>query len=242
VLAPVSVASSTASWILRGNSSSWKGGSMGVIAKAVLGLQPKQGLLLMLDEIDKLQEGSRTFPIEPVLLELLEPEQNRHFEDEFLGVPMNLEPLLSVMATANGLDTISEPMKSRLTIVEVGYPTRSQMPAVLRSVDRELREERPGLRSIFRALPDDVIAELGAGSLREARGNLLRAYGRALERNARGKRQLTVEDVVAARPKAPMADVSLAPTTRLTAEDVLAWLLQRYLPPAGGAPPGTVLH
>ena len=242
VLLPVSVASSTASWILRGNSSSWKNGSTGVVAKAVLELQPRQGLLLMLDEIDKLQEGSRNFPIEPALLELLEPEQNRHFEDEFLGVPMNLQPLLSVMATANQLGPISAPLKSRLTVVEVGYPTRTQMPAVLRSVDRELREEQPGLRKLFRPLSDEVIAELGTGSLREARGNLLRAYGKALERTTRGKRDLAPEDVLATRSNSRVSDVSLAPTPAPTAEDILAWLLQRYLPPTGGAPPGTVLH
>jgi len=239
-LLPVSAGTATASWVLKGTHSGWRAAAMGAVAGAVLNLKARQGLLLMIDEVDKQPKGN--FPIEPVLLELLEPEQNRHFEDEFLGVEMNLQPLLSVVLTANKLEPISAPLLSRTTTVEVSYPTPDQMPAVLRSVDRELRHELPGLGRVFRALPDEAVKELGSVSLREARATLMRAYGRALERPGRGRRQLAPEDVRASRPRQMPKAAATASNADVTVEDLLRLVLVRSLPPTGGAPPGTILH
>lgn len=239
-LVPVSAGTMTASWILKGGNPSWRSASPGAVANAVLGLKARQGLLLMIDEVDK--QANSNFPIEPALLELLEPEQNRHFEDEFLGVAMNLQPLLSVVLTANRLQTISAPLVSRTTVIEVSYPTSDQMPVVLKSVDRELRREQPGVGRVFRPLPEETLSELGSVSLREARATLMRAYGRALERSARGKRLLKPEDVRASRPKPMLSEVQPPPGIGITLEDLLQLVLVRSLPPTGGAPPGTILH
>ncbi len=239
-LLPVSAGTTTASWILKGGNQAWRSASAGAVASAVLKLKPRQGLLLMIDEVDKQPEGN--FPIEPVLLELLEPEQNRHFTDEYLGVEMNLEPLLSVVLTANDLEPLSAPLLSRTTVVEVSTPTPAQMPAVLRSVDRELRREQPGLAKVFRPLPEEALKELGSVSLREARATLMRAYGRALERSGRGKRRLEPEDIRVSRPKRVLKGGTPPSGADITVEDLLRLVLVRSLPPAGGAPPGTILH
>ena len=237
-LATVSAGTVSASWILRGGSSSWKNASMGIVASGILRLKPSQGLLLLIDELDKMQDDGRNHPLEPALLELLEPEQNRHFEDEYLGVPMNIQPLLSVVATANRLGPISPPLRSRLT----NNPTTEQMPAVLRSVDRELRREEPGLGSVFHPLSDEVLGALGSVSLREARGTLLRAYGKALERTTvRGRRALVAGDIQAAKPVQTVAkDLPQRPPDPVSElVDLLKYILA---PPLRGAPPGTVLH
>ena len=240
-LIPVASGSITGSMVLKGGHSSWSGGRMGRIADSLLRLKDGQGLLLQLDEIDKLREqsGTRSYPVEPVLLDLLEPEQNEVFEDEYLQVQLNLRPLLSVIATANRLESISAPLLSRFEVEEIALPTDAQMPAVLRSIDRSLRQEQPGLAKVFRPLDDEVVSALRQVSARDARGVLLGAYGRALEKSVRGRRRLTRDDIAQAR--AGLRSASPTASSRPETEELLV-VLRLPTPPTGGAPPGTALH
>ncbi|KAJ0242192.1 Lon [Hirschfeldia incana] len=82
--------------------------------------------LVLLDEIDKLGENSRDDP-EGALLELLDPEQNAHFLDYFLDVPIDLSKVLFV-CTANDTDKISGPLLDRMEVIELaGYTTDEKM-------------------------------------------------------------------------------------------------------------------
>lgn len=73
----------------------------------------------MLDEIDKLGK-SRRDP-EGAFLELLDPEQNAHFLDHFLDVPIDLSKVLFV-CTANNIDRLPGPLLDRMEVIELaGY-------------------------------------------------------------------------------------------------------------------------
>jgi Lon-like ATP-dependent protease len=76
--------------------------------------------LVLIDEVDKIGKGYQGDP-SSALLELLDPEQNANFLDHYLDVPVDLSKVLFI-CTANVTDTIPEPLRDRMEMIEMsGY-------------------------------------------------------------------------------------------------------------------------
>jgi ATP-dependent Lon protease len=146
--------------------------------------------VFMLDEIDKLGASIQGDPAS-ALLEVLDPEQNSTFRDNYLALPFDLSRVLFV-ATANVLETIAGPLRDRMEIIELtGYTEEEKLEIARRYlVARQLQANglKPEQASLSDAALSRVIREYtresGCRSLERQIGALLR---RAAMRIAEGK-------------------------------------------------------
>lgn len=82
--------------------------------------------LVLIDEVDKIGRGYQGDP-SSALLELLDPEQNVNFLDHYLDVPVDLSKVLFI-CTANVTDTIPEPLRDRMEMIEMsGYVAEEKL-------------------------------------------------------------------------------------------------------------------
>jgi len=135
--------------------------------------------VLMLDEIDKLGRGIQGDPAS-ALLEVLDPEQNSTFRDNYLGVPFDLSKVLFI-ATANQLDTIPGPLRDRMEIIELtGYTEEEKVEIARRYLVRRQLEAN-GLKPEQATVTDDALRRVARDYTREAGcRNLEREIGAVL--------------------------------------------------------------
>jgi ATP-dependent Lon protease len=122
--------------------------------------------VMMLDEIDKLGRGIQGDPAS-ALLEVLDPEQNGTFRDNYLGVPFDLSHVMFI-TTANVLDSIPGPLRDRMEVIDLpGYVEDEKFEIAKRYlVARQLKAN--GLRPEQAALSDESIRAIIRSYTREA--------------------------------------------------------------------------
>jgi ATP-dependent Lon protease len=139
--------------------------------------------VLMLDEVDKLGHDFRGDPAH-ALLEILDPEQNKTFRDNYLDLPFDLSKVLFV-TTANALDTIPQPLLDRMEVLRLaGYSEEEKLEIAKKYlIPKQLKET--GLTQEQCTLPDETVHKIIAGYTREAGlRRLERAIGRVTRKVA----------------------------------------------------------
>ena len=122
--------------------------------------------VMMLDEIDKLGRGIQGDPA-AALLEVLDPEQNATFRDNYLGVPFDLSKVLFI-CTANVLDTIAGPLRDRMEVIELPGYTEAEKAEIARRYLIKRQLEANGLKPEQCEITDDAIHTIIADYTREA--------------------------------------------------------------------------
>ena len=137
--------------------------------------------VMMLDEIDKLGRGIQGDPAS-ALLEVLDPEQNATFRDNYLGVPFDLSRVMFI-TTANVLDTVPGPLRDRMEVIDLpGYVEDEKFEIARRYlVARQLKangltaEQAEITDAAIRTIIRDYTREAGVRQLEREIGAALRS-------------------------------------------------------------------
>ncbi|MGO9118696.1 MAG: endopeptidase La [Desulfomonilaceae bacterium] len=142
---------------LRGHRRTYVGAMPGHIINEIKRLSVRNPVF-MLDEIDKIGQDFRGDPAS-VLLEILDPEQNRNFVDHYLDVPFDLSAVMFI-ATANVTDNLPTPLLDRLEVINFhGYTEKEKMQiAKDYLVPRQLRDN--GLTGRGVSFTDDSVSKI----------------------------------------------------------------------------------
>ena len=167
----------------------WRTANIGFVTKALLACDTASPVFL-LDELEKASTGFEKAPLDP-LLSLLERENAKSLNDNYLGIPFNFSHII-VFASVNDAGALSGPLRDRFMHIPIARPTREQMLTIARSM---LTIRIRSFRGLI-AMPDDkVVAALTQYHPRRTARIIDLAFGLMAEAD---RTTLTVEDVIGA--------------------------------------------
>jgi len=157
--------------------------------------------VFVLDEIDKVSSDFKGDPAS-ALLEVLDPEQNNAFHDNFLDVDYDLSKVLFI-ATANTLSSVSQPLLDRMELIEVtGYIAEEKVEIAMRHlIPKQLaahgidKSRIKFSKSLVRHLVDNYTRESGVRELDRVIAKLMRKVARKIASDEVFEPALTIEDL-----------------------------------------------
>ena len=162
---------------IRGHRRTYIGALPGNIIQAIKKAGARN-CVMMLDELDKLGRGVQGDP-SAAMLEVLDPEQNATFRDNYLGVPFDLSRVVFI-ATANMLDTVPGPLLDRMEVISLAGYTEDEKLEIARRYLVRRQLEANGLTAEQAEIDPDALRLIIKGYTREAGvRNLEREIGRA---------------------------------------------------------------
>lgn len=150
---------------IRGHRRTYVGSMPGKIMKAMKEAGTKNPVIL-LDEIDKMSNDYKGDPAS-AMLEVLDPEQNKSFEDHYIDMPFDLSKVFFV-ATANDLRTVSAPLRDRMDILQLSSYTEFEKLHIAQNFLLKQAQKENGLADIDIKIPDKVMFKLIDEYTREA--------------------------------------------------------------------------
>ncbi len=157
--------------------------------------------VVMLDEVDKVGADWRGDP-SSALLEVLDPEQNYNFRDNYLDLPFDLSKVMFI-ATANALEPIPAPLRDRMEILELSGYTEEQKLHIARNYLLPKQLESNGLNkdeltiddAALRRIARDYTREAGVRNLEREVGSLCRKVARQISEGKPGPVHITAENL-----------------------------------------------
>ena len=168
---------------IRGHRRTYIGAMPGRIAAALRQVGVNNPLML-LDEIDKTSSDYKG-DVSAALLEVLDPEQNSHFNDHYIELPVDLSEVLFI-ATANDLQGISRPLLDRMEVIELSSYTENEKEHIAKEhlIPKQIKEN--GLEEKQLAIRPAALRKIINGYTKEAGvRNLERRIGQICRKTAR---------------------------------------------------------
>ena len=185
---------------IRGHRKTYIGAMPGRIAGALRQAGVRNPVLL-LDEIDKVGVDYKgdTFS---ALLEVLDPEQNCNFRDNYLEMPLDLSDVLFI-ATANSLHTVPQPLLDRMEVIEINTYTQNEKFHIAKEHLVAKQLQMHGLKKSQLSITDSAIEaiilyytrEAGVRNLERCIGDLCRKTARILLQQEKKKVSVTARNL-----------------------------------------------
>ena len=172
----MSAGGAQAGFQLNGSHSSWNTAKYGQIFKA-LAEGKTTSPVFVIDEVDKIGSDDR-YPILPVLLDLFEADTARCFKDEFFEMNFDASRFIFIL-TANSLDNVPEPLRSRVEIYDVPRPEPVQRLRIIQEQAKALREAT-GKNIRLDKATTQRLAELTGIDLRKTTRIVKEAFSKAI--------------------------------------------------------------
>ena len=167
---------------IRGHRRTYVGAMPGRLIQALKTAKVKNPLML-LDEIDKVSSDFKG-DVGSALLEVLDPEQNKHFADHYVEIPVDLSEVLFI-CTANSTQTIPKPLLDRMEIIEVHSYTENEKFHIAKNHLISKQLEKHGLTKKDLQISADGLREVISSYTREAGvRNLERKIGELCRKTA----------------------------------------------------------
>ncbi|MBQ8198905.1 MAG: endopeptidase La [Lachnospiraceae bacterium] len=185
---------------IRGHRKTYVGAMPGRIVTAVRQAGVKNPLIL-LDEIDKMSRDHKG-DTASAMLEVLDSEQNEHFQDHYIEIPMDLSQVVFV-ATANDLNAIDGPLRDRMEIIEVTSYTSNEKLHIAKEhlVKKQLKEHgiaKKQLNFSDKALEKIILGytkEAGVRELERQIGKVCRKTAREILKDDKTKIKITIHNL-----------------------------------------------
>jgi ATP-dependent Lon protease len=186
--------------------------------------------VFLFDEIDKMGSGIHGDPAS-AMLEVLDPEQNKDFRDNYLELPFDLSKVL-FLTTANSLDTVPAPLLDRMEVIELsGYTDYEKEQIALRYlVDKQARASGLGEKGItfspdaLQTLIHRYTRESGVRNLeREIASSMRKLALKEVDGRLQTPHEVTGEEVLALLGKPPFCDTEARLSDEVGVCNGLAW-------------------
>lgn len=142
---------------IRGHRRTYIGSMPGRIIKAIKNAGSVNPVIL-LDEIDKMSSDFKGDPAS-AMLEVLDPEQNKHFEDHYLDMPFDLSKVFFI-ATANDLRNIPGPLRDRMEIINLSSYTEFEKLHIANNYLVKQAQDENGLSNVKINITDKAVLKI----------------------------------------------------------------------------------
>lgn len=185
---------------LRGHRRTYIGAMPGRIVQGLIDAK-EMNPVVVLDEIDKIHNSFRGDP-SSVLLEILDPEQNKEFRDYYTNFDLDLSQVIFI-ATANDISAIPTPLRDRMEFININSYTPSQKEQIAKKylIPQEIKKH--GLQSneisftqgAIKLLIEKYTREAGVRNLRRKIAEILRKVAKQILQNNAEKIQITSKNL-----------------------------------------------
>jgi ATP-dependent Lon protease len=185
---------------IRGHRRTYIGALPGNIIQAIRKAGARD-CVMMLDEIDKMGTGIHGDPAS-AMLEVLDPEQNSTFRDNYLDVPFDLSRVVFI-TTANMLETVPGPLRDRMEIIALSSYTAGEKLEIAKRYLVRRQLEANGLKpeqveledSALRRIIEGYTREAGVRSLEREIGRVLRHGAVEIAEGATDKKRIDIQEL-----------------------------------------------